>query len=650
MKPYLLKILFVLMGTIVFAQQKTHTVQPKETIYGISKQYNVSQDQLKNANPFLKSRELQIGDVLVIPGGSSDGKITTQVTTTQPAQEDVYIPKEDENFIYLEIKPKQTLYSITKEYNISEDALKSINPQLNQGLKAGDIIRIPKQKSSNNASNNTPTNNEIAVPEGMYRVKRGDTIYTLAKEFGCTEDEIYIANPSVQRDGLKVDSFIFIPQKGQITGKIQNDFIEHKVKPGETIYSITKLYKVTFADLLSNNPELSEGLKVGMTLKIPLQKGANIVKSTEKIKRIDDNEINIALMLPFHNNNKGSKAGERSISMDILTGAKIALDSLAKQGKRINLKVFDTENQASTIETLIAENNFSKFDAIVGPLFLSNFKSFATRLEGSGIPIVSPFSNSDELIGLENVLISTPRDESIADRIIDEIAQNYKGEEIIILTDSKHEELANYTATNLKKKISKAEIIVTKDVNRIRQNSQAVDEKLSDGTVVKKEVISPIMAVLVSDNNDLGKSFVEKLKTLDSENLLGFGIKYVAAYDIYSDSNKKNISALKNIGFTFGTHRLVNIYGTNERVVLDKFMDMYCNTPSEYQQIGFDVVYDLVDRMNSKGDVLNALGSEKTRLSSKFEYKKNGKSYVNESVRVLRLFVKEEESPEDTED
>lgn len=638
--------LFLMMAVVIFAQEKTHTVEAKETIYGISKKYKVSQDALKKANPFLAERSLQIGDVLVIPG-KSDGSIKpviTEVNTNSPVPDngEVIIPKEDENFIYYKVKPKQTLYSLTREYDISEDALKSLNPQLEQGLKAGDIIRIPKKKSNNGQ--------EEIVPEGMHKVQRGETVFSLTKEFGVSEDEFYIANPMVQTDGLIVGSYIHIPKKGSSNAVIQDGFIEHKVKAGETIYSITKLYKVSFADLMKHNPDLRNGLKTGMTLKIPLQDGANIVKTPGKIKRMDDNEINIALILPFHLNDAAGKEQEKVISTDILIGAKMALDSLARKGKKINLKVLDSENQAGSLEAMIGSTDFSKFDMVVGPLFASNFKSMATMLSGSGIALVSPLSNSDDLKDLENVIIATPSDEAIADVIIDEIKSNYKGQQIQILTDDRHQGLAEYVSSNLKKKISGADILVTKDANGLVQKSETVDEKLSDGTLVKKEYFTPIITVLVSDNNTLGNAYVKKIRTMDAENLQAYGVKFVSAYDIYNDKNSENIAALKNIGFAFSTVRLVNVYGTGERNTLEKFLDIYCLTPNEYQQVGFDIFYDLVDRMNSRGDILYSLGSEQTRLATKFKYEKEGSAFVNKAVRVVRLFVKADESPDDVGD
>jgi len=381
-----------------------------------------------------------------------------------------------------------------------------------------------------------------------------------------------------------------------------------------------------------------------------LQEGANIIKSPGEIKRINDNEINIALLLPFHLESASGKEQEKNISTDILMGAKLALDSLAHQGKKINLKVLDSENKSATVEELISSTDFSKFDAVVGPLFGTTFKTFAGMLQGSGIAVVSPLSNSDDLKELENVLIATPSDKAIADAVMDEIKTNYKGEAIQILTDTRDENLAQYVADELKKRLSGAAITITKEAGQLVQKSETVDEKLSDGTVVKKEYFTPIITVLVSENATLGNSYVQRIKGMNAENLSAYGIKYVPAYDIYNEKNKANIAALKNIGFTFGTVRLVNIYGSNERATLQKFMDSYCLTPNEYQQLGFDILYDVVDRMNDKGDVLNSLGKEQTRLSTKFAYKKEGKAYVNTAVRVVRLFVKQDESPDDVDE
>lgn len=637
-------IIFLLSFGFLNAQQKTHKVEAKETIYGISKKYGISQDELMDANPFLRQRVLQIGDELVIPGKSNtkeDGSIKPVVTQTDPPETtDFREIEEDDNYIYLKIKPKQTIYSITKDYNVTEEVLRSLNPQLKNGLKTEDIIRIPKKKTTEKAE-------EEIVPEGMYKVKKGDTVFSLSKDFNVSQDDFYIANPAVQTGGLVVGSYVKIPKKGKNTAVIQDGFIEHKVKKGETIYSITKLYNVSFADLLKHNPQLSEGLKEGMILKVPLPDNADIIKIGEKIKRINDNEINIALLLPFHLDNIAGRAQEKQISADLLIGARIALDSLARSGKVINLRVFDSQGSTETVEKLLATENFSKFDAVIGPLFGSNFKSMATMLAGSGIAVVSPLSNSDDLTGYENVIVSTPTDEFIADAIVQEIVNDYTNQQIRILTDERYLGLSEYFSAKLKKKIPTVDIQTVTDAKKLIQDFNLKTEKLSDGTEVESKEFVPLMTVLISDNNDLGRSYVTRLKEMDAETLRAYGVKFVTAYDIYDSANKENIAVLKNIGFTFSTNRLVNIYGSNEKSAIEQFTDLYCDMPNEYRQIGFDVVYDLVDRMNTRGDVLNNMGGEFTRLATKFKYEKQGKAFVNTAVRTVRLFVPADESPDE---
>ncbi|HUH35962.1 MAG TPA: LysM peptidoglycan-binding domain-containing protein [Moheibacter sp.] len=636
-------LLFLMLSNVVWAQQKTHTVAAQETVYGIARQYGISQEDLKKANAFLSERGLQIGDVLTIPSegiplknNNGDGNIKAVVTTTEkPA---VFIPEEDENYFYIEIPAKQTIYTLTKTYNISEKALVSLNPQLSQGLKAGDIIRIPKKK-----------NEQEIAPEGMYKVVAGDTVYTLSQQFGVGQDEFYIANPEVQKNGLNVDAYVHIPKKGKTSAVVQDGVILHKVKSGETIYSILKMYKISFAQLLQDNPALSEGLQAGMVLKIILSDDVRIV-NFDQIRRVKDNEINLGLLLPFHLEDLNKTAKEREISTDILIGAKVALDSLARKGKKVNLTVMDSGNETDKIEKALAQENFSKFDAVIGPLFASNFKHLAGILSNSGIPLVAPLSNAADLVEYNNVLIATPADEAIALAVIEKMVAEYKGQPIQVLTDERHDALAQFVVDQLKVQLPKAEISLTKDVRKLVQKTESGLEKLSDGTQVEKVYVHPNVTVLVSDNNALGQAYVDQLKAMDAENLQAYGVKYVSAYDNYNDKNKANIAVLKNIGFTYGTVRLVNVFGEKERATLENFMDVYCVMPNEYQQVGFDIVYDLVDRMNAGGDVLNALSQEQTRLSTKFKYEKVGKAFVNKAVRTIRLFVPHDESPDEVEE
>ncbi len=104
-----------------------HEVKPLETLFGLSKKYDIPQDELIRNNPELADG-LKAGQIIRIP------KVKKETS------------KEGGNgrFIYYEVKPKETIYGITKKFNVSTADLVKYNPELADGLKAGQVLRIPR--------------------------------------------------------------------------------------------------------------------------------------------------------------------------------------------------------------------------------------------------------------------------------------------------------------------------------------------------------------------------------------------------------------------------------------------------------------------------------------------------------------------------
>ena len=611
----LVSLLLFIGSTVLFAQQKTHKVEAKETVYGISKKYGVTQEELYKANPTIEKNGLQIGDVIIIPTGKSSAIEPQPTLTTKEMQE-------DENFLYVTIQPKESLYQLTKKYNVSENTLKTLNPkQLEDGLKAGDILRIPK---SSNTSKNQPI---INAPKGTYLVQKGETLYSISKKFDVSVDDLYAENPTLQTSGLKDGILINIPKKSRAI--IEDNTINYTVQTGDTAYDIINRYDTTLEKLIELNPNVINGLKSGMVLKLPLQKNAKIVTYSKpgQVKRVNDNEINLVLLLPF--NAENTAALKNNQAMQFFTGAKVALNRLTKAGKSVNVKVIDTKDERD-VQSILAANDLSKADAIIGPIKAGAVVEVADFLKGSGIGIISPFANTEELNNYENLFIANPREEVLADLIIDEVKTTYAGEQIYLLTDNDHQDLAEYTKKSLEKQLKINNVVIVKDPSKIIQPNDKV------GNV---DYYTPITAIMVGDNDGLGKQYLERLKTFNKDYIKAFGIKSVSVYDIYDSNNAKNIDALREFGFIYSTGHIMNTRDEETVSILKDFKDVYCNIPTRYEQLGFDTVYDIVDRMNSRGDFLNNVSAENTRLASKFAYKKvgNSKAYANDSARLIRL-------------
>ena len=612
MKKILALLLFV-GASALYAQQKTHTVQAKETVYGISKQYGVSQEELYKANPKIEKNGIHPGDLIVIPG---KGTTTTKPTETNTQTTTSNVKISDDNYQYITIEPKETVYNLTKKYKISEETLNSLNPQIKErGLEIGDVIKLPKDV----------TNKVFSVPKGTHLIKKGETLYTLAKQYNVSVDDLYAENPALQT-GVKEGMVITIPKKsGSVV--IEENTINYVVQNGDSAYGILEKYNTNLDELLRLNPDLINGLKAGMTLKIPLQKNAKIIKygTAGKLKRANDNEINVAIMLPFDVANNPQL--KNSQAMQFFTGAKLALTHLAKKGKNVNVKVIDTKS--GNLQDILSTTDFSKTDAVIGPLNTSDVTEVANFFSNSGIAVISPYANDDSLNSFNDLLISNPKDEVIADQIIEEIGKNFAGEQVYLLTNRDDQELASYTKKQLEKQL-KANVVIVDSVAKIVQPHDKVNGE---------DYYTPIITVLVGDDDNLGKQYLEKLKTFNKDNIKAYGIKSVSVYDVYSADNAKNIDAFREFGFLFSTARLINTRDTEVQSVIKDFKEVYCEFPTRYEQLGYDVTYDIVDRMNNKGDVTNNITTENTRLASKFAYKKisGSKAYTNDASRIVRL-------------
>ncbi|WP_291075979.1 MULTISPECIES: LysM peptidoglycan-binding domain-containing protein [unclassified Empedobacter] len=612
MKKILALLLFV-GASALYAQQKTHTVQAKETVYGISKQYGVSQEELYKANPKIEKNGIHPGDLIVIPG---KGTTTTKPTETNTQTTTSNVKISDDNYQYITIEPKETVYNLTKKYKISEETLNSLNPQIKErGLEIGDVIKLPKDV----------TNKVFSVPKGTHLIKKGETLYTLAKQYNVSVDDLYAENPALQT-GVKEGMVITIPKKsGSVV--IEENTINYVVQNGDSAYGILEKYNTNLDELLRLNPDLINGLKAGMTLKIPLQKNAKIIKygTAGKLKRANDNEINVAIMLPFDVANNPQL--KNSQAMQFFTGAKLALTHLAKKGKNVNVKVIDTKN--GNLQDILSTTDFSKTDAVIGPLNTSDITEVANFFSNSGIAVISPYANDDSLNSFNDLLISNPKDEVIADQIIEEIGKNFAGEQVYLLTNRDDQELASYTKKQLEKQL-KANVVIVDSAAKIVQPHDKVNGE---------DYYTPIITVLVGDDDNLGKQYLEKLKTFNKDNIKAYGIKSVSVYDVYNADNAKNIDAFREFGFVFSTARLINTRDTEVQSVIKDFKEVYCEFPTRYEQLGYDVTYDIVDRMNNKGDVTNNITTENTRLASKFAYKKisGSKAYTNDASRIVRL-------------
>lgn len=202
---------------------RTYTVQRGDTLYGISKQFGVSVSEIKRLNN-LTSDAITVGDVLQIP--------TTGNTTYTVQRGD-------------------SLYSIARLYNTTVDAIKQFNGLTSDLLSIGMVLRIPALDGNDSSG------------YVNYTVKKGDSLYSIAKSFDTTVSEIMSFN-NLSSTVLSIGQVLKIP-----TMETGQNYGVYLVQKGDTLYSIANQYGITVSELKALNHLTSDQLSIGMMLKVP---------------------------------------------------------------------------------------------------------------------------------------------------------------------------------------------------------------------------------------------------------------------------------------------------------------------------------------------------------------------------------------------
>ena len=630
MKKFLV-LAYSLVGLVISAQ-KTHTVEPKENPYSISKKYGITIDDLYKMNPQIKNGKLNIGDVLVI------NKKTAEATKIQATEKPVVSGKT----ATIVLQPKQTIYGITKQYHISEADLRKLNPDIDNHMKIGDEVTLPaenvKKYADQNAFNKlfvvaekpkeAPAEEVPAVNDALYTIQAKDNYYRITKTFGISQKDLFDWNPGLEEKGLQPGEKIFVknnnskaketitwqeekPAKNQNVNAISADeYQTYTVQDGDTVFGILNKYNITLDELLTLNPKLTDGLKPGMVLKVKKLETSYVKKSGDA--------LNVVLMLPFGFDDGDSKY--RSMASDFLTGAKLAIERSAKGGQKLDVKIVDSGSESS-FKNSLTQINQNNTDLIVGPFFKSNVLEVLDYVKSNKIPVVAPFANSEELRKFNNLVIIETDQNVFAERIVKEVTLAYSDQKIYIVADA-DKKYSNYIKNNLEKQLKNPNIIVVNSAEEIQ-----LDTNMMTGQT------APVMAVLASDNDEQGAKFSSKISQIAEETS---GVKAFSMY--YHPSFEKNVNALGKANLVYLMDRKINNDGTFEKEVLADYKKKYCKTPSKYAVVGFDVVNDILSRENNKGELFKQMSKAQTQLATKFEFVKSKEgAYVNQGYRVVRL-------------
>ena len=217
-----------------------YTVKKGDNLYTIAQKYNTTVGEIINLNN-LKTDKLSIGQVLRIP-------------ETFTKEEDMVMP------IYTSyiVKKGDSLYSIARLNNISVDTILKDNGLTSPNLSIGQQLKI----RTNNEVIEECIGEDFNVPDNSvtYMVKKGDSLYSIAKKFNISVNEIKDLN-NLANNNLSIGQNLKIP--GTIVGTNNTTYT---VKSGDTLYSIAKRFNTSVNTIKSKNNLNSNSLSIGQTI------------------------------------------------------------------------------------------------------------------------------------------------------------------------------------------------------------------------------------------------------------------------------------------------------------------------------------------------------------------------------------------------
>ena len=488
-------------------------------------------------------------------------------------------------FIVHQVKHGETLYGISKKYDVPQDTILVYAPLAKTGLKVDQVLKFPKA---------SPNSGYASITYIKHTVQYGETLYGIAKKYNVKIEDIEKANPGIQ-NGLRADQVLQIP----VETKNANNYTQNSPQNNTNNNSKT---------------EPDSG-----------------VVNCDSIRPLKTN-FKIALILPFKGNNFASS----KIATEFYYGFKVAVDSVAskmKVGVKLYVMNSTATNDSDKTEDQYDLDKLKGMDLIIGPLFSSNIKPIAQLAKENKIPIVSPFTKSMNLLeGNPFAIKITPSEKTLAKRTLTYFNTTYPDCNFILVnTNSRRDStlhLAYYTALD--------ELGID-DTNRIHK----ITSKESPSSYFKSGVRNVV--IYVNSKEVTVKAFI----TGFNKGYKGNNISLVGT-EGWLEFNNVEADYYKNLNLHIPVATYADFTdSTKYDYFIRKYQSAVKADPTDYSFTGYKIGSDFMRRFFTYGAYLcNCIDQfkemetdENKMLPFNLYFQRNSKAdgWENQAIQILRV-------------
>jgi LysM repeat protein len=530
-----------------------HKVESGQTLYSICRVYGVNEADIFSENSVVAREGLKAGSEIKIPV-----KDPNEITTTSSSNS-LNTSSSSTDYINHTVKKKQTLYFLTHTYNVSEAELIKLNPEISQGLKVGQVIKVPKPGTVKVTSSGDFR---------LHTVQPGETLFSLAQRYGVEISSLKLNNPELNSGGLKVGKVLRIPTRTRSFEELLK--VEHNKIPSNEYYDYDPLYfeepGVTPCNAHSYN---GSSFKIAVLLPLYVQENATMKNSGRYYKNTER----------FY---------------EFYQGLLLAAKKMKSLGVSVEFIVKDTKASNQRVKEILSLSTMRNVDLIIGPVYSANFRLASAFAKEHKINIVAPFKLKHESLVVTNpyAFLANPSEETEVGEISSFLSSSYDNSILVVHNGSVEEDELIET---YKKKLVQA-FVPYEQINEIV--FKQVNFKLGGAAAVENALSVGLHNIVIIPSND--QVFITKVIT--KLNYLSKNYK-ITLYGRSAWENFRNIEIdyLRNLKFHYGTTGFVDKKDKSVKNFDYSYKTYFKAVPSTYSYMGYDISYFFLNVLKDYG-------------------------------------------------
>lgn len=408
-------------------EMKVHVVVSGETLYSLARKYNTTESEIVARNPDAKN--LKTGMNLYVPVKAE----LVEETTPIPVE-----TKSTTSYFEHIIESGETMWGITRKYSVSENELKALNPVLNTGFPAGAILKIPVEdiemiaaKPLNEAAFKTHL---VKRGETLYGLsKKYDlTIPELKKYNPALEKRNLVFGETILIPEQPDEVFVQIVRNNKAdSARLVEEFYQVEMPLEIPISCLSDSAHMFIDETYDIVLFLPLFLEANDTLnREDLVIDSMSLFSDEEVALAQDTTIEMEERKELFKQFYGSSEN----FIQFYEGVLLAVDSLQNAGVNIRLNVFDTQRRADSIRQYIQTSEFLATDLIIGPIYQSVQTEVTQIAAKNRIPIVSPLASQSKLTTNSFAYYQVnPSRDYIAEQTAEMVSEEYYNSNFIIV-------------------------------------------------------------------------------------------------------------------------------------------------------------------------------------------------------------------------